>query len=337
MKYTSKSDVIAAAAATGSTATTWHGARRWVLAHVTVRPLDRPATRHYPWSDSGKRQNAEWQAKARITYYRNRWIARIEARADRVARNFGYWSMEDAEALAASLTRPYLARAAAALEAAWPYRKSESKWAGGKHDVSVALGDKYSIGARCESSRAWSRNGKWSGTNSEAVITTDLPTLLEFPTLMTRDGLALCRAEKIGPREYRVRWIEQSTGVSLKTAEGYLIRGYHVRAPGIESARKKAAAARTQSVAATIRARQAQQTKRAGLASLKSVWLSVEDSIAAGNCKPSTDQFAARIWHQIGASGPCAVRADIVLMTRDDYYTRRALGAALSRNHVEAA
>jgi len=62
----------------------------------------------------------------------------------------------------------------------------------------------------------------------------------------------------------------------------------------------------------------------------------VEDSIAAGNCSTMTNNFAFRMWQELGASGPCAVRADVVLMTRDDYYTRRALGAALARNRVEA-
>jgi hypothetical protein len=322
MKYQSKAEVIAAAQASGSTATTWHGARRWMLAHVDVMPLSRIPRPIYD------------RRKTRQQYQRQEWIRRIESRLDFVAQNMGYWSLADAEALAAELTRPCLVHAEIALQTAWPYRKSESKWAGGDHDVTVSLGDPS---ANCASSRAWSDNGKWRGTNSSAHITTDLPTLLEFPTLMTRDGLALCRAEKLAPREYKVSWIEQSTGVSLKTVDGYLIRGYHVRAPGIKSARAKAAQARTAAGAATIRQRQAKLTKRAGLAALKSVYVSVEDSVAAGNCKPTTEQYAHQIWAHIGASGPCAVRADVMLMHRDDYYTRRALGIALGHRNVEAA
>ena len=60
-------------------------------------------------------------------------------------------------------------------------------------------------------------------------------------------------------------------------------------------------------------------------------YVSTDDSVAAGNCKPATDQFASEVWRQIGASGPCAVRADIVLAIRDDSYTRRAVGVASTR------
>lgn len=329
MKYATKKAAIASAQTAGSTATTWHGARRWILAHVRILPLrDAAQYRHYPWSEDGHRQDEQWKAAARKKYYRNFWITRIEARADRTAKKLGYWSMADAEILASNLTTPYLRHAEAALWVNWPYRKSQSSWAGGEHSVTVALGDPRAHG---ESSRAWSDNGKWSGTNSHASIYTDIPTLLEFPELMTKDGLALCHAEKIGPREYRVRWIEQSTGVSLKTVDGYLIRGYHVRAPGIQSARTKAAKAREQALSATLLARDAKRKKRVELSALKSIYLSVEDSIAAGNCKPVTEQYAAKVWDKLHASGPCAVRADVVLGDRDDYYTRRALGAAMTR------
>lgn len=247
----------------------------------------------------------------------------------------GLPAMPEAEEMAAVLTAPFLRRAAVELEHAWPYRRSTSSWAGGEHSVTVRLAHLSSdCGAVCSTERVWSRNGKWSGSNSDAVIITDLATLMEFPTLMTRDGLALCRAEKIAPREWRVKWIEQSTGVSLKTVDGWLIRGYHVRAVSIEQARKKASAARKQAVAATIRERQAKLTKRAGLAGVRGIFLATEDSIAAGNCQSATTQFAAQIWREIGASGPCAVRADVVLMARDDYYTRRALGAALARSEA---
>ncbi len=346
MKYQTKAQVIAAAQATGSTATTWHGARRWMLSHVVPALIDaRPRT----WRSSGYVPRVGGQT--RCQYLRSSWIARIESRLERAALALGIWSMKDAEDLAASLTAPYLTHAMVDASVNWPYRRSTSSWAGGEHSVTVRLGDVQpawnleahrhdmivATGARCESSKVWSSNGKWSGSNSDAVITTDLPTLLEFPTLRTRDGLMLCRARKIGTREYEVRWIEQSTGVSLKTVDGYLIRGYHVRAVCVERARKKAAKARTLAVAATIRERQAKLTKRAGLAALRGIYLSVEDSIAAGNCSSSTQQFAKRVWNELGASGPCAVRADLVISTRDDYYTRRALGAALARNRQEAA
>jgi hypothetical protein len=238
----------------------------------------------------------------------------------------GLPSLPDAEAMAATLTQPFLRSAAAGLEAHWPYRRSDSRWAGGEHSVSVRLGVPS---ASCESRKVWSDHGKWS---SSATITTDLPTLLEFPTLRTKDGLGLCKAEKIGNREYKITWIEQSLGVSLKTVEGYLIRGYHCKAISIEQARKKAATARANALGATIRSRNDKRAKRLGLASLRAVFVALEDSLAAGNCKSSSEQFASRVWQQLGASGPCAVRADVMLQIRDDNYTRRALGAAMSHH-----
>ena len=369
-----KQSVIDLARVTGSTATTFAGAYRFLRSHPRyvrpipgvgmwsqmrnrrVDPLPRkldldssPATRtitpHEAWrlTDSRRRWELRQDRLAReimaegryLTDRRRKPVALLSRdEYELVAYNtcyaMGLMSIPDAETLAASLTTPFLHAAATALAAAWPYRRSTSSWAGGEHTVSVRIADSGFCGASCETEKVWSDNGKWSGSNSRASIATNLATLMEFPTLMTRDGLVLCHAEKLAPREYRVTWIEQSTGVALKTIDGYLIRGYHVRASGIEQARKKAYAARSQGLAATLRARVDAQVKRAKLASYKSVYIAVEDSTRAGNCTPMTETFARQMWDKLGASGPCAVRADVVLATRDDVYTRRALGAALA-------
>jgi len=60
----------------------------------------------------------------------------------------------------------------------------------------------------------------------------------------------------------------------------------------------------------------------------ESVYVSVEDSYDSGNCHPLSDQFASEMWAALGAVGPCAVRADLILARRDDSYTRRAVLAA---------
>lgn len=328
MKYT-KQSLISTATAAGSTATTFA---------VTHTPGEawRAVDSRRRWELRQDRMCREIMAAGRYLRRRKTPVALLDRDeyailADQRSTDLALPCIADCESMAATLTAPYLRRAAAALESAWPYRRSTSGWAGGEHDVSVSLG---TPGASCSTDKVWSDNGKWSGTNSFAVISTDLATLMEFPSLMTRDGLALCRAAKIGTREYSITWIEQSTGVSLKTVDGWLIRGYHVRAASIEQARKKAHAARQQQLTASIRERQARQTKRAGLASMRGLYLDTADSIAAGNCNAATDRFACQMWQQIGASGPCAVRADVVLMARDDLYTRRAVGAAMGRAHA---
>lgn len=58
----------------------------------------------------------------------------------------------------------------------------------------------------------------------------------------------------------------------------------------------------------------------------------VEDSLAAGNCLPGTEQFRTRVQSQLGAEGPLgAVRADVLLSMRNDQYVRRAVLVAASR------
>jgi hypothetical protein len=312
MKYTSKAHVIAAAAVGGSTATTFAGARRWILAHTKSLPLD---ARGRHWARCG----------TRAQYERNAWVTRIERRADAAAQALGYWSLADAEALAMELTGPYLAHASRAVANAWPYRRSTSSWAGGNHTVCVRLTEQSQslCYAACESKRVWSDNGKWSGSDSAATISTDLETLRLFPTLMA-DGLVLCRARQISAREYEVRWFEQSTGVRIKPVDGWLIRGVHVTAKTLIAARRKAAAARRAQVTAL-------RTKRVSRANLRRVYVDYDDSIAAGNCVGATTTGARAIWQRLETAGPCAVRADVLLGIRSDNYANKAIGAAIAR------
>jgi hypothetical protein len=143
--------------------------------------------------------------------------------------------------------------------------------------------------------------------------------------LRTPDGSIIVDAELIAPREYRVKWVRQSQGFGLTTESGWLIRGYHVKATTIEQARRKARTVRQEAVDGRVR----QRAKRSQIRrEWNRVFVAVEDSLRAGNCKSMTDQFASQVWRTIGATGPCAVRADVVLSLRDDYYTRKAVTAA---------
>lgn len=89
------------------------------------------------------------------------------------------------------LTVPFLSRAEARVqklaEAALErcaYRRSETRWAGGKHEVHVRIGTPDISGY---SDRVWSRNGKWPGTDS--YITATVP--LSWFTRVYRRGLAV--------------------------------------------------------------------------------------------------------------------------------------------------
>jgi hypothetical protein len=60
------------------------------------------------------------------------------------------------------------------------------------------------------------------------------------------------------------------------------------------------------------------------------IWVSVADSLAAGNCEAVTLREAAILWRRVlrGVGEPGAIRADALLAYRDDAYTRRAVLAA---------
>lgn len=61
------------------------------------------------------------------------------------------------------------------------------------------------------------------------------------------------------------------------------------------------------------------------------VWVQLEDSYEAGNCRSLTDKFAHDYLSQIGAVGPVSTRADLLLSIRNDSYTRRAVAYAAMR------
>lgn len=57
----------------------------------------------------------------------------------------------------------------------------------------------------------------------------------------------------------------------------------------------------------------------------ENIWVQVEDSYNAGNCRPATDSFAKEYLDKIGAGGDVCTRADLLLSIRNDAYTKRAV------------
>ena len=209
-----------------------------------------------------------------------------------------------------------LRRLGSALLLDWPLRRSTSSWAGGGHSVVVSLAAVPSCSGQSE--KAWSDNGKWSGSDSSASLHVTPGALIWFPTLRSADGSIILDAERVGAREYRISWVSQARGFDLKTEHGWLIRGYHSTRKTLASARAEVSAARSK----------AANVARASVKPSKRLYIDLADSLAAGNCRSMSEQFAAQVWRDIGASGPCAVRADVVIGMRDDTFTRRALAAA---------
>lgn len=64
---------------------------------------------------------------------------------------------------------------------------------------------------------------------------------------------------------------------------------------------------------------------------LASVWVGIDHSISAGNCRAGTEYMAAVMRRKLRAVGDIgAVRADVLLLARDDRFTRRAIAAAMA-------
>jgi hypothetical protein len=333
---------IARAQEMGSSAKTLKGAGKYIVAnaeaHHGLQYIDRIS--------SGDAEPAWGFPKLRINrprghradYIDQQWRKRVDARkrlpkaAEARAREIvnranAQRARQRLEATGASAIKRMwdLDAIASNLEYDWPFRQSQSSWAGGEHSVSVSLG--ASPYANGHSEKVWSDNDKWSGTNSFAHLTVTPSALIWFPDLRTPDGSIILDAKRTGPREFEVAWVRQSRGVELAVEHGYLIRGFHCKAASLKAARKKAAAARRAQLESAIRIR----ANRKGYRDFRTIFIDMADSLQAGNCAEISKQFANQVWRSIDASGPCAVRADVVLRMRDDIYTRRALSAANTR------
>ena len=215
---------------------------------------------------------------------------------------------------------------AQALANNWPYRRSASNWAGGDHFVEVNIGQVPD--AKCWSNRAWSRNGKWSGTDSRASLSITPRCYETFGSNLVIGGLVTLDCEPVGVREYRATWAEQGMGFALKVVEGWIIRGYHVQGGSLQAARRKEEKARRERLAA----RQVAKLGTAGVA-LATVFVTRADSVRAGNCPAGTASFINS--HADVLGGKSSVRADELLKLADDQYTRAAVLRAITRMLAE--
>lgn len=114
------------------------------------------------------------------------------------------------------------------------------------------------------------------------------------------------------------------------TSDGY---GYHVstaaKVPGIADYRRvarEALQAQRSRIATTIK-------KQSILDNASKVFVTVEDSLKSGNCRPITELVRHRLATMLGAEGEIgAVRGDLVLaVRRADNYALRAVAVALER------
>lgn len=313
--------IAAYAARAGSRAASVRGQIRAVLAGPAIRSrrVALPGDADYALALHSMR--AEARTMPRAQYRAESRAARIRARLDSGARCPRRASPELRAAHSAARLAAQAQRIGAAIRAAYPYATPSGRWAGGNVSVRVEIGAR--AGIRADTARAWSDNGKWSGRDLSvrATITRRAIRALGEGGLLL-GGLLMLDAQRVGPAEYRVAWAEQHGRLGLRTARGWLIRDYHSRAATLDDARAEVRAARERRLAAELRIRQ--QRAECGR-----IWVAVSDSLAAGNCPAGTEAVERAVRAAIGPVG--AVRADVLLSIRDDYFSRRAVAVAEKR------
>ncbi len=331
--------IIEKAQAQGSTATTVAGALRFLRANLPPaipglayldHPTGFPPRAHRDQERKWDRATA-WTHDERVTRRARDIVQKLLTQHpaqpfSKVCSACGKLTADIAERVSTLLARRIADPLAQVLADTWPYRCSNSRWAGGEHEVTVKI--EQAPAATCESKRVWSSNGKWSGTNSEATLHITPRCYDTFGSNLIIGGLITLDAEAVGIREYRATWAEQGKGFALKVVEGWIIRGYHVAGGTLEAARRKAERARRERLATL-------QVKRMGMAGvdLTKVMVTRADSVRAGNCPAGTDSFINSHIDVLG--GRSSVPADELLKVADDTYTRAAVLRAAIRALAE--
>lgn len=209
----------------------------------------------------------------------------------------------------------------------WPYCRSTSRWAGGEHYVGIRLSEMPA--GECSSERAWSRNGKWSGTNSIARLRITPRCIAALGSEIIIGGLITLDVEVLEPRVYRAVWLEQSRGVSLKVVHGWIIKGHHSTAKTLEKAKRDVAKARANQFLALKKNRFSLRHVNFTKIPLNQILVTRSDSLNAGNCTPGTDSFIRT--HFGDNKKTQAVSAATLLATADDAFVRRAILEAEAR------
>ena len=315
--YPDKKALIQKAHEYGSKAKTFAGAMRFMRKRLLETNYSRFVYRTY--------QNPYWErdAKAKKKYIDERHYIRFE----RWLNSQGKLTDRQKEARKRKRDRTICKKAEIYLQENWPYNYPSGKWAGGDVYVYIRIVSPDKVNVSTETVRVWSSNKKWSGNDLRVDLAVSRRALLNFPTLITPDGLALLDAKKVAPREYQIVWLEQHGRLGLKKVSGWLIKGYHAKTDTLEDARSEASLARKK--AATALWEKRIQLKNE-LSLLRRTWVGVQDSLDAGNCAATTNAVVKQLQSDFGKIG--GIRADVLLRYRDDIYTRRAIAQAMRRS-----
>ena len=176
------------------------------------------------------------------------------------------------------------------------YKVSDSSWAGGDHNLSVAIGT--SVSASGGSERAWSTNGKWSGTNSWHKISIRLnwiPSvknrgLAVVDDMFTLEASPVAEKLKNGESACRAAWIAQGRGFDLNVERGILYRrgnGAWQHAGSLAAARAQANKREKAELVASLTPDQREKL-------LDLVTVEIRDARSAGLCQTGIDDWRNR-------------------------------------------
>lgn len=203
------------------------------------------------------------------------------------------------------------------------YKTASGKWAGGNTTVNVRIG---STGARGESTRVWSRNGKWSGLDAELTV----GVMRNWKTEVYKRGLGeaggfvtthVSNPQVIdGLEVLEAIWVRQGRGFGLEIQRGWIAHtpadqfAFHSttsakaaltglkRQIRMQSRPAEEVAAERNAQAQARRERRAQQIvelmdrlQRQDYGDLANLRLRRQDSLSAGNCQPGTDAFIEQV------------------------------------------
>lgn len=119
-------------------------------------------------------------------------------------------------------------------------------------------------------------------------------------------GLLTFYKGKLRREGIKCQWVEQGRGIAdFITVSGYLIRGEHITARNLAEAKKISAVKRAKILADLLKRR----SNRKKMAS--TLKITFADSLAAGNCRPGTENFRNKYEEEIGKKANSITVSDL--------------------------
>ena len=144
------------------------------------------------------------------------------------------------------------------------------------------------------------------------------PMIIRSFTLYIRHGyhlfyigglLTFVKGNKIIRDGMACEWIEQGKSIAdIRTVKGYLVRGEHIEAKSLRTAKKINAEHRAKQLSIILKDRKRKEKRDKAESSLI---ITVEDSLASGNCLPGTQSFKYKYEKAIGHEATCITARDL--------------------------